>query len=364
MDPALTEANFRKQNGIDDTSWAAANIEWPALKAIGDDAAARAAEFAENAAFYARCLQRCSHVHSVRWRVKDPEHLMAKIVRKRADKKTHNPKYDSIDATNYIQLVTDLIGLRALHLFKSQWRDIHGYVNDNWLLAETPIAYVRNGDAPELRQAYEDARCNVKPHPDGYRSVHYVIKTQPLKDIVSAEIQVRTIFEEGWSEIDHQVRYPNYSDNEMVRLFLSAFNRLAGNADEMGEFVRILAAGVEKYESDRAAGEEKEALHIKRIEELVQSLNSAQEKGAVLEEKINQLSAEVVALQYTKRSHVFTNRTTARDGYMSNAMAALFRSPGYHASILDDIQKAVIGTNPDIDPAVAKVVDAARALAK
>ncbi|EKH2437192.1 hypothetical protein O4M18_004240 [Escherichia coli] len=89
-----------------------------------------------------------------------------------------------------------------------------------------------------LNQTYTVKKgCRIKLHDAGYRSVHYVIKTRPIKDEIFTEIQVRTIFEEGWSEIDHRIRYPDISDDHLINHFLMIFNRLAGSADEMGAFI-------------------------------------------------------------------------------------------------------------------------------
>ena len=47
------------------------------------------------------------------------------------------------------------------------------------------------------------------------------------------EIQGRTLFEEGWSEIDHDIVYPYFKDDEMLKDFSTLLNRLSGMADEM-----------------------------------------------------------------------------------------------------------------------------------
>jgi len=54
------------------------------------------------------------------------------------------------------------------------------------------------------------------------------------------ELQVRTIFEEGWSEVDHQTRYPYDQDNPTLLEPLFIFNRLSGSADEFSTYVRDL----------------------------------------------------------------------------------------------------------------------------
>src|SRR5690606_29677137 len=67
-----------------------------------------------------------------------------------------------------------------------------------------------------------------------------IIETKPAKNTYFAEIQVRTIFEEGWSEIDHTIRYPYDQENPIYGQFLMILNRLAGSADEMGTFIMFL----------------------------------------------------------------------------------------------------------------------------
>ena len=52
------------------------------------------------------------------------------------------------------------------------------------------------------------------------------------------EIQGRTLFEEGWSEIDHDIVYPYYKDDEMLKDFSKLLNRLSGMADEMSSYFR------------------------------------------------------------------------------------------------------------------------------
>ena len=86
-----------------------------------------------------------------------------------------------------------------------------------------------------------------------YRSLHYIIKYKGYY----VEIQGRTLFEEGWSEIDHDIVYPYYQDDEMLSDFSTLLNRLAGMADEMSSyFRRIKQQRQEQLEKEQA---EKEA---------------------------------------------------------------------------------------------------------
>ena len=49
-------------------------------------------------------------------------------------------------------------------------------------------------------------------------------------------MQGRTLFEEGWSEIDHDIVYPYFQDDEMLKDFSTLLNRLSGMADEMSSY--------------------------------------------------------------------------------------------------------------------------------
>jgi ppGpp synthetase/RelA/SpoT-type nucleotidyltranferase len=151
-------------------------------------------------------IQKIPEVHSVRWRVKSTDHLLEKIVRKRL---AGSSKYIDLNPQNYNQTISDLIGLRALHLFKEDYIPIDACLRRRWEPLETPIIFVREGDD---RQRIDENLFEVKQHPAGYRSVHYALPNHTLNQQGSLEVQVRTIFEEGWSEIDHKVRYPNFSD--------------------------------------------------------------------------------------------------------------------------------------------------------
>ncbi|WP_243154840.1 hypothetical protein [Clostridium thermarum] len=63
---------------------------------------------------------------------------------------------------------------------------------------------------------------------------------------------MRTIFEEAWRELDHDVRYPYDMDNELLRSYLIMFNRSAGTTDEMGSFINHLADNLREQEYNYA----------------------------------------------------------------------------------------------------------------
>lgn len=294
MIESLSLENFLERNRIDNITWEKADIEWATLQEIIDDHEAASANLENSAELFAKVIQKFSGVHSVRWRVKNSEHLIAKIVRKKSE---GNPKYADITQNNYFDRVTDLIGVRALHLFKEDCFEIDAALKAQWDPIETPIAYIREGDSESLKSRFADGGFEVKNHPAGYRSVHYVIESTPLKRKIVSEIQVRTIFEEGWSEIDHKIRYPNFSDNALVEYFLEIFNRMAGSADDMGGFVLGLVATVSQLE-DKISVIKKEKEDIFRDMELaLTQLENVKQQDKASTESVARLKMEVAKLK-------------------------------------------------------------------
>lgn len=294
MNANMELATFLDQNGIATEAWETTGLKWDELLLIAQDHDAQAEHLRDSAELFARVIQRFPTVHSVRWRVKDAEHLLAKIVRKRIEK---NTKYKEISVGNYFEVVTDLVGLRALHLFKEDCFAIDLNIRDKWALTEPATAYVREGDPQDLTDRFRACRFEVKNHPAGYRSVHYVCKTQPLQRAVFTEIQVRTIFEEGWSEIDHRVRYPNFSQDKLVGYFLTIFNRLAGSADEMGTFVQGLTAALRSYDDGLLEANRQKEQALKAMDSMFDDLEALKKQDADTNRTLTALQQEISKLR-------------------------------------------------------------------
>lgn len=141
-------------------------------------------------------------VHSVKYRMKNEQHLADKIERKKA-------LGVELTKDNLFEKITDLAGIRVLHLYSEQLRDIHNAImqevnNGDLVLYETPKAYTWDID---LKSFYEDLGIQTIVKPSYYTSVHYVVMPKKGSEI-KCEIQVRTLYEEVWGEIDHSMNYP------------------------------------------------------------------------------------------------------------------------------------------------------------
>lgn len=206
-----------------------AMLDWDALTEIAEDYRMREDEHMRIMSGYENLLKKCACVHSLCSRRKKTGHVIEKIIRK-------NPDYikegGCILKSNYLEKITDILGVRVLLLFKEDWIQIHDYINELFgdRFAEPPFVHIRPGDNEEL---YEGRNVEIKSN-KSYRSAHYLIQDDSGLTI---EVQVRTLFEEAWSEIEHRYRYPYNMSNKMIEFYLDIMNRIAGMGDEMGTFL-------------------------------------------------------------------------------------------------------------------------------
>jgi len=145
-------------------------------------------------------------IHSVKMRVKDPKHLKEKLERKIREK---GRRGWGITEANLFQKLTDLVGLRILHLHTSQIKDIDRELQkclkeEKYEKIEGPIA--KTWDL-EYKGYFQSLRITTEESPSQYTSVHYVFGAS--NDLnTTFELQVRTLAEELWGEVNHQLNYP------------------------------------------------------------------------------------------------------------------------------------------------------------
>lgn len=162
-------------------------------------------------------------IHSVKARLKNCDHLRDKLHRKWDES-------DPINGSNVFERVTDLAGTRVLHLYQEQFESIHREIIlkvetlKDWYLPEAPKAYTWD---PESTQFFEQLGIGVEVKESFYTSVHYLIK--PREDSpICCELQVRTLFEEIWGEVDHTINYPNPSTIAACREQIRVLAKLVG----------------------------------------------------------------------------------------------------------------------------------------
>ena len=250
---------FQAEYNIQDSDLAEARVSWEELQLIETEYRTVEPHLREiSKSFideYLYDIEKAG-IHSYRYRIKQSDNLLEKVIRK---KKENFEKFALLDHTNFHKYATDLIGIRVFFLYREDWVHFHNYITsrfendpsqyirdrlkdfdedpDHYYIAERPKAYKRAGDS----KIYDGSEIEIIT--DGiYRSLHYIIKYKGYY----VEIQGRTLFEEGWGEVDHDIVYKEAQDDEMIQDYSKLLNRLSGLADEMSSYFRRL-----KHERDR-----------------------------------------------------------------------------------------------------------------
>jgi len=128
-------------------------------------------------------------IHHIEDRLKSPQSMMEKLQRKGKQFSTENAR-----ATLH-----DIAGVRV----------ICNYIEDIYAVAE----YLTRQDDVELIKTKDYIK---EPKPNGYRSLHLVIETPVFlsdrKEIVTVEVQIRTIAMDFWASLEHQLKYKTDSE--------------------------------------------------------------------------------------------------------------------------------------------------------
>jgi putative GTP pyrophosphokinase len=151
------------------------------------------------ASVVARIIEECLKkrgikVHSIQNRPKEPESFGNKaIIPLEAD--PTKPKYP-----RPLEQITDLAGIRVITHFPGTLSEIDRLLQEEFEIVE------RSDKGEEL---IEEDRF-------GYQSIHYLLRIKKTRSILAeyeryanglAEVQVRTILQHAWAEIEHDIQY-------------------------------------------------------------------------------------------------------------------------------------------------------------
>ena len=242
----ISKKQFLDTYKVNESELEELNIDWQDLKAIHDDFIECKKSYETQADLIANILRGQPKVHSVKTRIKDMRHLIEKVIRKTPDRRKKYGEDFKFTAENYKNEITDLLGIRVIHIFKEDWEEIHNFITSMWDVMEI-VANVREGDNTKK---FDEQGIAVRSRPSGYRSVHYLIESYPTNKKLITEVQVRTIFEEGYGEIDHQLRYSHEDIPELLGQNLMLLNRIAGSSDEMASLINMLSKSIQDVENN------------------------------------------------------------------------------------------------------------------
>jgi ppGpp synthetase/RelA/SpoT-type nucleotidyltranferase len=151
-------------------------------------------------------------LHTIIYRIKDELILIEKINRLNKEFEAGLPP---IMEENYQERVGDLLGVRIICLRLSDIEKVEAYLK--LLSDENILSFVKG---PDQKRSFilpvnpgDSIPDGIDLRYSGYSSIHYQIKLGENSDAPSElqgllfELQLRTILEEAWSEIDHKYRY-------------------------------------------------------------------------------------------------------------------------------------------------------------
>lgn len=188
-------------------------------------------------------------------RVKGKDSLLCKVIDKRWENiEAFDSKYYKLNEFNYDTIITDLVGIRLIINYRGNWLDVHHKIleifplsdrelyEENLLLehregkqfqAEWPKVYYAQNDPI---QEYKNEGLCVKLKAIGYRGIHYILSYKETY----IELQLRTIYDEAWSECDHNYVYKkdeNRSHDALVQLS-KILNRLTHLSDILNDTMK------------------------------------------------------------------------------------------------------------------------------
>lgn len=151
-------------------------------------------------------------IHTILYRIKDASRLIEKI-----DQENTSSEFDVTPIThkNFHERIGDIIGLRIICLRLSDIVKVEAYLK--FLVEEKILKFKQEADYKRSFVLPIDPGETVLKDIDlqysGYSSVHYQVELGDNSDAseefkrIQIELQLRTILEEAWGEIDHKYRY-------------------------------------------------------------------------------------------------------------------------------------------------------------
>lgn len=285
----------------------ARNPNYEELLNISADFESKRAAYDEIGTGVVKILFKFNAVHAIKYQLINSEELMEKL----ADYQQQHPN-TILNLSNYEELIENLISIRIISLFKSDWAKIHESILDQFVLIGNVTANVSAADAISSTSPFTDKGLSLKTETDGYRSVDYVIKTAPSKKEYKVAVQVRSIFEEGWAEIDHLARYQDKMDASILNEFSKTLQNLSNGADEMAEFIH----GLQSYLLSRESQLEEQKNLAKEQQDLIkeQELLVKAQENLVQEQQsqIAALKAELAQAQLQQKEKESISSTTEK----------------------------------------------------
>jgi len=178
-------------------------------------------------------LEEQGYTPTIKYRVKSFDNFFNKLLKLFREQESKQP------------LITDLLGLRVICPFLEDLENVERLINANFQVVELE----RKGDRHSFREF-------------GYDSVHLLIRLKPEPDRQlpfadsCCEIQLRTILQDAWAEVEHELVYKSdiVLPNDSIRRKLASLNASLSLSDLIFQEIRdyqkeVRARGLQRRQS-------------------------------------------------------------------------------------------------------------------
>lgn len=186
-----------------------------------------------------------SPIHRVYSRIKRPESVLDKIRRKPED-------FPNGLAAESFHRMTDTIGVRVVTHFLGDLKMVDKEIRQNpaFELSESavPIAYLEH----QLAQRLGLSHIKQGKKDSGYASIHYLLRLTDSSVPVEArpwfELQLRTITEETWGEVEHQLGYKPEKQTSFA--VTKQFEIISKHLSAIDEHFNFLSEELSRYQRE------------------------------------------------------------------------------------------------------------------
>lgn len=172
-------------------------------------------------------------IHFIKYRIKDEDSLRAKLERLTVSTGPE-PMNEPVSESNLFERISDLVGLRIIHLHTDQLVNIHPLIleilgEQRLVMAGSPTAYYWDVEFQEL---FKNIGLKTELRGSMYTTVHYDIVANQRTEI-RCEVQVRSLMDEVWGEISHRINYPMESPSATCQDQLKVLARLTSGCGRL-----------------------------------------------------------------------------------------------------------------------------------
>lgn len=239
-------------------------------------------------------------VHLSCGRVKSKESLLCKVIKKRNENiAAFDSKYYRMDAYNYGEIITDLVGLRLIINYRGKWLTIHRQILELFPLAEERLyeerkllghdlksLFVRQqfqAEWPRVYYAegddvgeYEKEGLDTYLNKGKYRGIHYILSFENTY----IELQLRTIYDEAWSDCDHNYVYKKEHNSSYGALknMSEILNELTNISEQLNDVMKVVFDGEKMKRNQEKTGWITETKIVDNIDKVFKGLQQTEKK--------------------------------------------------------------------------------------